>query len=460
MALSDKGLERAILAGICQNGVDGYFEISDLSQDGIFTDTKNSMIFHCLEYLFENDIQRVDVAGIVTAATALNYIDNIYKTNQDQEFIRSLFSFPIELSNLRKYFIRLVSLWVARQSQSFHKIAHDELNEINGEESIDNIINISEKPFQSIIKLLNRSDDCDNIGSGIEDYIKNKIDNPIQNIGIPTQFPIFNSVIGDGLRTGVHLIASRFKNGKSTFGKEVALHVSKNLNIPTIYLDTEMSYEEQLDRILSSVSNIPTRKIEKGQLSSEEINRLIESGKQIKNIPLKHVKISGRPFNEVLGILRRWINHTVGYGSNGKPNPHFVIYDYFKLMNTSDLNNLKEYEAMGFQISAMHDFCQEYNTPILSFVQTNRDGITKDSTDIIAQSDRLGWNAISISIWKRKTSDEIAKDGVKNGTNKLIPLEGRFMNRLNDGDYINFYFDSEKSIIKEINTNSQAQYDS
>ena len=113
------------------------------------------------------------------------------------------------------------------------------------------------------------------------------------------------------------------------------------------------------------------------------------------------------------------------------------------------LKNMQEYQAMGFQIAALHDFCAEYKTPVLSFVQINRDGIGRDTTDVIAQSDRLGWNAISVCLWKRKTSEEKGQDGAKNGTHKLIPLEGRFMSKLDDGNWINFHFDESKSKITE-----------
>ncbi len=154
--------------------------------------------------------------------------------------------------------------------------------------------------------------------------------------------------------------------------------------------------------------------------------------------------------------MRRWINYKVGYNESGQRNPHFVVYDYFKLMDTGDLKNMQEYQAMGFQIAALHDFCTENNTPVLSFVQVNRDGINKESTDVIAQSDRLGWNAISLCIWKRKTPEEIGQNP-KAGTHKLVPLEGRFMSKLDPGDYINYYFDEAKSKITELKTRFQSE---
>lgn len=457
--LSDKGCERAVLSGICQYGPKGYFEVFDIIDSSVFTDIKNQLIYRCLEHLFMNDVQVVDIPGIFSAANSLKYEDEICKKNEDQAFIRSLFNFPIQLSNLRSYATKIVNLKIARNGQGRLQESFKDLESITGEEDVHKILEIVEAPYSNLLKELVTVEDIGDIGEGIEEYIQNKIENPIQNIGLPTPFPIFNSVVGDGLRTGVHLIAARLKQGKSTFGKEIGLHMAK-LGIPVLYIDTEMQKDEQRDRILASVAEIPLRKVEKGNLTQQEKDKLIYAAKEVKNLPFKHERVSGKQFKEILSIMRRWINHSVGYGEDGTPNPHLIIYDYFKLMNLADTKNMKEYEAMGFQIAELHDFCAEYKTPVLSFVQTNRDGVSKESTDVIAQSDRLGWNCISLSIWKRKTPEEKGQDGPKNGTHKLIPLEGRFMSKLDDGDWINFYFDEERSKITELNrryesTNSQ-----
>lgn len=789
--LSDKGCERAVLSGICQYGVNGFFEINDILDSSVFTDISNQLIYSCLEYMFAADVKKVDIPGIFSAANSLKYEKQICDSRENQEFIRSLFNFPIELSNLRSYAIKIVNLSIARNAQAKLHKAHRDLEGITGDEDTSKIIDITESPYSALMKELVRTEDGGDIGENIEEYVQNKFDNPISNVGIPSPFPIFNSVIGDGMRTGVHLIAARLKalrygskiytktgpiniedckigqeiatptgfakidgfqdfenkdiyrvyfkdgdyvdccedhiwqvtkrvdkkkritnktvkellefgikklrvneyiwdinlpnivefsekeipldpyilgcligdgcfsdcitlsgidneifeyfynnlkdyeikeqkatrcrciringlqgkirdvglfgikakdkfvpknyiynnsnirleilrglmdtdgccfinkksknsihkfntisqqlakdvkeivnslgglcyinevnqifnnnphksyvcniiltkfnvfklkrksekvtsrklkpkrtiskiekiaidkarcikvdcpnglfltdsyiithnTGKSTFAKEIGIHVAKNLKIPVLFVDTEMSVEEQKDRILASVAELDIRKVEKGNLNQSEKDKLIYSAKELKNIPFKHEKIAGKPFKEVLSLIRRWINHKVGYNDCGKTNPHLVIYDYFKLMDVADLKNAEEYQLMGFQIAALHDFCSENDTPVLSFVQVNRDGINKESTDVIAQSDRLGWNAISLSIWKRKTPEEIGQNP-KAGTHKLVPLEGRFMSKLDPGDYINYYFDEAKSKITELKTRFQSE---
>lgn len=448
--LSDKGCERAVLSGICKYGIEGFLEVCDIINASVFTEIKNQLIYDCLEHIFTMDRKTVDIPGIFSAANSLKYEQQVCQKAEDQAFIRSLFNFPIELENLRQYAIKIVNLSIARSLQAKLQKSYKELEDITGEEGTDKILEIAEGPYSATIKELVTTESGGDIGDDIDKYVEDRLANPVKNIGIPTPFPIFNSVIGDGLRIGVHLVASRFKVGKSSFAKEIGLHIAKNLKIPVLYVDTEMQESEQKDRILASLAELDLRKVEKGLLNHAEQDKLRFAAKEMKGIRLKHERVSGKSFKEILAIMRRWINHKVGYDENGVPNPHVIIYDYFKLMDTGDLKNMQEYQAIGFQIAGLHDFCAEYKTPILSFVQINRDGLSKDTTDVIAQSDRLGWNCISLSLWKRKTPEEKGHDGARNGTHKLIPLEGRFMNKLDDGDHINYFFDESKSKITEL----------
>ena len=79
----------------------------------------------------------------------------------------------------------------------------------------------------------------------------------------------------------------------------------------------------------------------------------------------------------------------------------------------------------------------KYDCPCLSFVQLNRDGITKESTDTASGSDRIIWLCSNFSIYKSKSDEEIAKDGTENGNRKLVPLIARHGEGLQDKDYIN-----------------------
>ena len=88
-------------------------------------------------------------------------------------------------------------------------------------------------------------------------------------------------------------------------------------------------------------------------------------------------------------------------------------------------------------MTGLHNFALKYEIPILAFIQLNRDGITKESTDTASGSDRIIWLCSNCSIYKAKSDEEIAKDGPENGNRKLVPLIARHGEGLQDKDYIN-----------------------
>lgn len=455
--LGDVGAERALIAGLCQHGFETYIDVSQIIDVNTFTVTNNQMMYKCLTTLFDSGVQKLDIPSIISVAKTLNYDELLTKEKKDLEYLRSLFNFPIHKENVKNQAIKIMNLHVARSYQLKFKEAYDRLEEIRGNEGINHIIKMAEAPiFEMMAELGVLSDEEPKlIFDDIEEYMQNKFDNPVDCIGVPTPFPIYNSFIGGGLRTGITLLCARPKNGKSTIAKEVAVHVTSKHNIPVLYIDTEMDESEQKDRTVAGIAKVNIGRVETGKVTDKEKEKILKEIKQLKGLKFYHKRVGGKDFDTILSLIRRWIHRVVGFGENGLPKQHVVIYDYFKLMDTGDLKNMQEYQAIGFQFQQLNDFCKKYQTPVLAFAQTNRDGIANDTTAVISQSDRLLWFCISAWLFKRKTADEMAEDGHENGNTKFIQLESRFGGRM-DGDYINFQFDGEYSTMRELCTQKMA----
>lgn len=456
--------ERAVLAGICKYGQNVWSDIVDITDSKCFTDTDNQIIFSCIKKAIEGS-DNLDIPSIMSAGNALGLTQNL-DTKEQREFIRSLFNYPIEKDNVRKESVKLKKLEIARRGQTLTRDIYYELAKINGTESVSDILSLLEKP------LLTFGSDMDNddndkttlIMDGVEEFIQHLEENEGCITGIPSPFAKYNEYIGGGRRRGyVYLTGARPKVGKSTMATNDGLHVASNLNIPVLYLDTEMTKESQLPRFLSNLANLKIKDIEGGKFKDNSFmkTKLNETVNKHKKMPFYYRKISGKEFEEVLSIIRRWVTQDVGIDENGRTKDCLVIYDYFKLMSSSSLENMQEHQALGFQISALSDFCGRYDIPCHGYVQLNRDGINKETSDIISQSDRLLWLCASFSIMKRKTSEEILIDGVENGNTKLIPTsEQRFGPGMEEGDYINMHVDREKCIMIEGKTKSEIKINS
>lgn len=449
----DVGSERAVLSGLCQYGKDGLVDISDIITVDTFTNENNKALFQCISNLLE-EINKIDITSVIAKANELNLEKLICKEKLDLEYLRSLFTFPLLLENVRPHAKRIAKLEIVRKAQAKHVTAYKALQEITGSESIDEILATSEKPVFELIDEIssNRENNPVKLGKNAEEHLKDLEENPCENIGLPTPFPRFNKVIGGGLRKGyVDLIVTRPKGFKSTTALSCGIHLALN-NIPVFYADTEMDTKSQIGRLIAQRAQVDINDIETGRFGQNPITRkkVYDAAKLIKDSPFFHQSVAGCQFDEILSMARRWVMKDVGLG---KDQNALLIYDYFKLMDPSILKDMQEHQAVGFQISKLTDFCKEYGLSCLTFAQLNRSGIDKDTSDIISQSDRLLWLAASASFLRRKTSEEITHDGPENGNLKLKTIECRFGSGLNDNDHINFQVTGEMFTLKELNTN-------
>ena len=437
--LQDAAAERAVLAGLCQYGLDCYLDIDFITADH-FSDEMNQILFNCIHKSISNN-SKVELSSILSAANDLGVQDHV-NSKQEISFIRSLFNFPIHKENAGIHAAKIAKLKLARDLKKTLKTCENDLNSISGDEDIMDLISKVEEPIldatADIYQSSNKNTEI--IGNDIQDYISYLAENPCDIAGIPTGFTAYDLAIGGGLRRkSVDLIAARPKVGKSMFGDAVAINVAQNSNIPVLMLDTEMSKEDHLNRILANLSGVDINKISTGKFSENEIEKekVKVAGDKLKSIPYHYLSIAGQPFENILAVMRKWIYQHVGFDENGKTKDCLIVYDYLKLMGSESISSsMQEYQVLGFQITKLHNFCVKYDVPCLSFVQLNRDGITKESTDVVSGSDRLIWLCTSFSIFKMKSDEEIADDGVEAGNRKLVPVVARHGEMLDSGDYI------------------------
>jgi replicative DNA helicase len=245
--------------------------------------------------------------------------------------------------------------------------------------------------------------------------------------------------------------------GKSVMADNVAIHIART-GIPILMLDTEMSKVDHLNRIIAMISGVPINEIATGKFVEDEektlaIQRAVE---EIKRLPYTYVSVAGAPFEHILNTIKRWIIQEVGKDDNGVTKDCAVVFDYLKMMSAGSISNhVQEYQALGFQITALHNLAVKYDFPCLSFVQLNRDGITKESTDAVSGSDRLIWLCTSFSIFKVKSPEELANDGPSAGNRKLVPIVSRHGPGMEDGNYINVNMVGELARLIELRTRDE-----
>ena len=452
----DLGAERAVLAGIFSYGLESYVEVCDIIDSDSFSHKNNQVIFKCIEKIIKDGAE-IDLPSLLSAAKKLD-LQDIINSTQELEYINSLMEYPVKKDNVLYFAAQIKKFEFARKIKKLtNKIGRD-IDDINGDESIDEIINILEYPITDFLREDDTGNKPERIGDGVEEYLEFLIENKCDQIGIPTGFARYDAAIGGGLRPGgVDLVSARPKVGKSVFGDNVAINVAAK-GIPVLMLDTEMSKEDHLNRIISNLSGVPINEVATGRFTDDDEKsiKVKQAIDHIKDIPYTYVTVAGAPFEQILNTIKRWIMQEVGQDENGKTNQCVVVYDYLKLMTSGSItNNIQEYQALGFQITALHNLAVKYEFPCLSFVQLNRDGITKESTDAVSGSDRLIWLCTSFSIFKTKSAEELAEDGPNAGNRKLVPIVSRHGPGMDDGNYINMRMVGDHAQLLELRTRDE-----
>lgn len=442
MILSDPSAERAVLSIIYHNGDDAYTEVSDILNDHTFTISSNKLIFNCIKHILDKDQSlKLDIPAIYSVAKELGY-ENILSKKDEIQHLKAIIDFPANKENIVKFVTKIKKLEIARKLHSELDNAKSKLTQLTGSESISSILSIAEDSIFNFSSSLNETDNNPtHIHSGLEDYINNLINNPIQQVGISTGFPAYDAAIGGGLRKStINVIAARPKTGKTLLADNMGFHIANKLKIPVLNLDTEMTKEDHINRLLAMMTETEISKIETGKFvdSTIMLDKIKQAISDLESTPLYYKPIAGKPFDEQLSIMKRWITKEVGLNSDGSAKPCVIFYDYLKLMDTNGLDqDLKEYQVLGFMMTNLHNFACKYQLPIVAFVQLNRDGITKETTDTASGSDRIIWLCSNFTIFKRKSDEEIAEDGSKHGNRKLIPVISRHGPGIEDNDYIN-----------------------
>lgn len=448
--------ERAVLAGVCKYGDEVWAEVSGLLEEETFTVPINKVIYSCVKNITKMK-QSVDFSTILSSAQSLNLID-IVNTKDNIKHINGILNTPVNIDNVRPHAQKIRRLQFARQLQGRLRDIFRSLNEVSGDESVTSILSLAEQPIQDLCLEYSREEENNPVllGSNLDEYLAHIGTNKGKSLGIPSPYPSYNKAIGGGFRRKcVDLIAARPKMGKSCIADNIALHVASTHNIPVLMLDTEMSTIDHWNRILANISGVSINEIANGNFLNypELSDKVSRAAEKIKSIPYHYISIAGKPFEDVLSIARRWLIKNVGYDENGRLNDCLIVYDYLKLMTSDSIsNNLAEFQVLGFQITSLHNFCVENDCACLSFVQLNRDGITKESTDAVSGSDRLIWLCTSFTIFKEKGEEEIQTDGITNGNRKLVPIVARHGPGLDDDGYICLKMTGDLARIEEIGT--------
>ena len=443
--------ENLILSGIIKFGKEAYADSCDLLKPDSFTDFTKQVIYSAMGAAFSEGAP----INITSVFQRSGFADSKY-----EEVKAILQGDCCDIKDIRPAALTLRKRKLKEEAISIHREAINKIDALDEKEGVGKIIACGEVAlFDLIAKSSGAGDEGPTkLKEVVREQVNLWMNSPTQNIGLPLPWPQFNASIGGGLRAGVHLVGARLKVGKTSIGLMTSLH-GASLGLPVLILDTEMRLESILPRMLANISELEINTIERGLFGKDEFKKkcVFKAVEQLEAFNISHKNVGGFEFDDIISTIRRWIYTDVGLRSNGEANPCLVIFDYFKVMSARELTTINESQALGFQITRLQDFSTKFNFPCLSFCQLNRDGISREDSAAVGSSDKLAQLGNSLSIFKRKTEAEIAKDGIENGNRKLITTDSRYGGETEFvSEYISMQMKKESCILTEVNFSHKA----
>src|SRR5690606_30318344 len=130
---------------------------------------------------------------------------------QDHKHLKAITETPVNITTTRRFPNKIRKLEIAKTLYAQIDVAKSNLEQVTGNESVNEIIGSAEDTILNFSTLLNENDGPQKLFTDIEVYLKHLAENPCDQIGISTGFATYDKAIGGGLRPGVSVVAARNK---------------------------------------------------------------------------------------------------------------------------------------------------------------------------------------------------------------------------------------------------------
>lgn len=372
-------------------------------KDSHFFDKQNGALFWAIRNLVEKGIMKIDERNLMVQLNSDLAISKLIGDNVDDQIEEVVDNAPLiartSVEEYKALVNRVVGLGFKRELYKKIKVIEnkcltDSTNDITSLHSeVMNIMDNMAINFITDEAVQNFSDKIDKIWNSVIDSR-----NPDGTFGIPSRWNILRNYFT--YQSGeLTLIAARRKNGKSVIAMNECVHLLKS-GLAVVYFDTEMQDELFTTRMLSHITGIPEDNIKSGNYGKEEDKILLDARQWLKKQKLVH-EYNPRWTKEAI-ITKCKILHNQG-------RLDFFIYDYIKDTSGKNTSSSDIYNELGnWCDSIKNGICGALKIPGLTFAQLNREMK-------IADSDKIERYVTTGCTWRKKTSEEIEKDGKECG---------------------------------------------
>lgn len=429
--ISDNQAEAGVIATLVYHPE--FILHTDYLKPSYFYNVENGCIYWAIQELYKNGVETVDainITNMLNSNRAVKKKIEQYNLSNMQDFI-NMSQYACR-HTLEEYKLLVNNVVTMSFKRDLNKVSMEIQSAcFSGDADLGKLNSLVNTKITKLTEQYITSNEIELFGSRIDDLWKEICGRRTEDgiYGIPSKFPAINEYFTYEPGELV-LLKARMKRGKSAFFLNEAVHKIKN-GVPTLYLDTEMQDRLFAERLLANLTGIEVKRIKTGRYSAEEGRELEKMNEWIKKQPFVHMYIPQTSDEEIYAI-HKVLKYKMGL--------EFSIYDYIKSNVTSSSEN---YNVLGQKCDFLKNtVAGELNVAMLAGAQLNRN-------NQVADSDKLERYVSSSVLWRDKTSEELAADGLDCGNFAATVDLNRNGEMMDDEDYIDFKFDGNRMRIEQ-----------
>jgi len=194
--------------------------------------------------------------------------------------------------------------------------------------------------------------------------------------GVPTGFYNLDKMLSGLQPSDLVIVAARPSMGKTSFALNIAQNVAVQQKKSVGIFSFEMSKEQLVERLLSSLLMVDNWKLRTGQLSEEEMDNM---GEAMGLLSEANIFIDDQPDSHLIDIRSKARRLQMEHGLD------LIIVDYLQLMGgTNPYNRVSEISEISRNLKIL---ARELNVPLIAVSQLSRAVETRVGSKVPQLSD-------------------------------------------------------------------------
>ncbi len=189
-------------------------------------------------------------------------------------------------------------------------------------------------------------------------------ENKSEITGLPTGFYEFDKLISGLHENELYIIAARPGMGKTAFALNIATYVARNTKKNVAIFNFEMSAEQLVNRMLSSIGQINFGRFRNGNFDNNDWKRLSEAVSVLADTNIKIDDTPGATISDIRSKCRRLASKENGLG--------LVVIDYLQLITGSSRNQANRQQEVAEISRGLKTMAMELKCPVIALAQLSR----------------------------------------------------------------------------------------